>query len=201
MKNVKIVETVTHTHTHTNRKERGITLIALIITVILLLILAGVAINFALGDNGILRGAEYATDKYQNKAEQEQNELAKIDDYIQNGRATVTISKEEYEKLKKANTYTTDEVEIGTWIDGKIIYRRIISLPSGISSTGTVHMVGDYSWVEHFLRADAIGDDTNNEMSAVFCKSEGTSGLKLWCAEGFSTARYIILEYTKKDIN
>ena len=46
MKNVKIVETVTHTHT--NRKEKGITLIALIITVILLLILAGVAINFAL---------------------------------------------------------------------------------------------------------------------------------------------------------
>ncbi len=50
MKNVKIVEAVTHTHTHThtNRKEEGITLIALIITVIILLILAGVAINFAL---------------------------------------------------------------------------------------------------------------------------------------------------------
>ncbi len=44
------------------------------------------------GDNGILKGAEYAVDKYQNKADQEQNELAKIDDYIQNGRATETIN-------------------------------------------------------------------------------------------------------------
>ncbi len=57
------------------------------------------------GENGILKGAEYAADKYQNKAEQEQNELAKIDDYIQNGRETVTISKEEYEKLQKKGTW------------------------------------------------------------------------------------------------
>ena len=45
MKNLEIL----HTHTHTNKYiDKGITLIALIITVILLLILAGVAINFAL---------------------------------------------------------------------------------------------------------------------------------------------------------
>ncbi len=30
------------------------------------------------GENGILKGAEYATDKYQNKAEQEQNEIDKL---------------------------------------------------------------------------------------------------------------------------
>ena len=46
MKNSKNVGGVTHTHT--NRNEKGITLIALIITIIILLILAGVAINFTL---------------------------------------------------------------------------------------------------------------------------------------------------------
>ncbi len=51
------------------------------------------------GENGILKGAETAVDKYQNKAEQEQNELAKIDDYIQNSRENVTITKDEYEAL------------------------------------------------------------------------------------------------------
>ncbi len=134
MKKGKVVEAVTHTHTHThthtNKKEKGITLIALIITVILLLILAGVAINFALGDNGILKGAEYATDKYKNKAEQEQNELAKIDDYIQNGRETVTISKEEYDILKNSNSYSEHETIIGTWTDGKPIYRNMITQAS-----------------------------------------------------------------------
>ncbi len=35
------------------------------------------------GENGILRGAKTAVDKYQNKAEQEQNELAKVDDSFQ----------------------------------------------------------------------------------------------------------------------
>ncbi len=79
------------------------------------------------GENGILKRAEYATDKYQNKAEQEQNELAKIDDYIQNGRETVTISKEEYENLKNANKYSTTEQVAGTWIDGKPLYRKVIT--------------------------------------------------------------------------
>ncbi len=68
------------------------------------------------GNNGILKGAEYATDKYQNKAEQEQNELAKIDDYIQNGRAN----------NENANKYSENEQIIGTWIDGKTIYQKTV---------------------------------------------------------------------------
>lgn len=44
------------------RKERGITLIALVITIIVLLILAGVAIAMLSGENGILRKAVDAKD-------------------------------------------------------------------------------------------------------------------------------------------
>ena len=36
------------------------------------------------------------------------------------------ISKEEYDKLKNANTYTTDEIKIGTWINGKSLYRKVM---------------------------------------------------------------------------
>ncbi len=79
------------------------------------------------GENGILKSAEYAVDKYQNKAEQEQNELAKIDDYIQNGRAS----------NEKVNNYSTNEQVIGTWIDGKPLYRKVITSPIGLTS-GTV---------------------------------------------------------------
>lgn len=79
--------------------QKGITLISLVITIILLLILAGVTINFAIGENGIFKLAEDATEKYKNSAEKEEAEIAKANEYIANGRETVVISKEEYESL------------------------------------------------------------------------------------------------------
>ena len=42
------------------RRERGITLIALVITIIVLLILAGVSISMLTGENGILTQAQTA---------------------------------------------------------------------------------------------------------------------------------------------
>lgn len=43
----------------TSKNEIGITLIALIITVIVLLILAGVSISTLVGENGILRKSKF----------------------------------------------------------------------------------------------------------------------------------------------
>ena len=42
------------------KEDRGITLIALIITVIVLLILAGITISLVLGDNGVITNAQIA---------------------------------------------------------------------------------------------------------------------------------------------
>ena len=42
------------------RKQKGITLIALVITIIVLLILAGVSINLVVGEGGILGKAQNA---------------------------------------------------------------------------------------------------------------------------------------------
>ena len=44
---------------------KGITLLSLVVTIIVLLILAGVAINFSIGDGGILKRAEDAATKYE----------------------------------------------------------------------------------------------------------------------------------------
>lgn len=43
-----------------NKNERGITLIALVITIVVLLILAGVSINMLTGENGILKQSKEA---------------------------------------------------------------------------------------------------------------------------------------------
>jgi len=56
------------------KQNKGITLVALVITIIVLLILAGVSIN-ALGDNGgVIKNAKDAKDKYE-KGKQEEEKL------------------------------------------------------------------------------------------------------------------------------
>ena len=40
------------------REERGITLVALVITIIILLILAGISVNIILGQNGLIKGVK-----------------------------------------------------------------------------------------------------------------------------------------------
>ena len=53
------------------KKQKGITLVALVITMVVLLILAGVSINLVLGDNGIIKRAQKARDSYSNSQKSE----------------------------------------------------------------------------------------------------------------------------------
>lgn len=66
------------------RKEKGITLIALIITIIVLLILAGVALNTLFGEGSIIGNAQNAVDEYNKKVEEERLALEEIEEYLKN---------------------------------------------------------------------------------------------------------------------
>lgn len=46
------------------KKEKGITLVALVVTIVVLLILAGVSITMVLGNNGIVKKAQDAKRNY-----------------------------------------------------------------------------------------------------------------------------------------
>ena len=59
-------------------KEQGITLLALAITVIIMLILAGITLNAALGDHGIIKEAKSTVDDYEKAQEDEQSSLEAI---------------------------------------------------------------------------------------------------------------------------
>ena len=123
------------------KTEKGITLVALVVTIVVLLILAGVSINTVLGDDGIIKKAKEAAETTRRaSAEEEMNrlvleyELAKSDenfeDFLQekinegringatdNGDGTVTISKrvdgKDYTITVKKPVAPTPSVKVG----------------------------------------------------------------------------------------
>lgn len=70
------------------KNKRGITLVALIITIIVLLILAGVVISMTVGNDGIIGKAQGAVDAYKNAQEKEEQILNQTLEYM-NGEYTV----------------------------------------------------------------------------------------------------------------
>ena len=84
----------------TKRNARGITLIALVITIIVLLILAGVTIAALSGDNGILKRAAEAKEKTNQANKDEEDTLQEMVDAINN----VSPSSEGYVESKKVNS-------------------------------------------------------------------------------------------------
>ena len=123
------------------KEIKGITLVALVITIVVLLILAGVSINTVLGDDGIIKKAKEAAETTKRvSAEEEMNrlvleyQLAKSDenfeDFLQekinegringatdNGDGTVTISKrvdgKDYTITVKKPVAPTPSVKVG----------------------------------------------------------------------------------------
>ena len=53
------------------KENNGITLVALVVTIVVLLILAGVSINLVLGENGLIANAKQAKEKYLAASEEE----------------------------------------------------------------------------------------------------------------------------------
>ncbi len=63
------------------KNQNGITLVALVITIIVLLILAGITISLTLGEHGLIQRAQNAGNTYQQSANNEMNWLNYVDDY------------------------------------------------------------------------------------------------------------------------
>ena len=96
-----------YTHTHTSsfneqiKSEKAITLVALVVTIIVLIILAGVSISLVIGNNGIMQKAAKGREDYTGAAINEQLDLNKIEDYIEDN----TSNKSEVEKYRKSGKY------------------------------------------------------------------------------------------------
>ena len=65
-------------------QEKGITLIALVVTIIILLILAGVTISQITGNEGLFQRTKQATEQYEKESLREEMRLAILDKQIEN---------------------------------------------------------------------------------------------------------------------
>ena len=102
-----------------NQKEtqKGITLIALVITIIVLLILAGVSIAMLTGQNGILTQAQSAKKTTENKGVEEKVKLAIMGARADDG--TLTVGKLRTELANYGGTVEGDTFPVTATVDGK----------------------------------------------------------------------------------
>ena len=95
------------------REKTGISLIALIVTIVILIILAGVLINISLGNNRLFNKAKTAKEMYTNAQEYEQTQIAKtsneIDSYVDGNRNLTQTQLIPY--ISKVYTTTSTSVD------------------------------------------------------------------------------------------
>lgn len=100
-----------------NTKEKGITLIALVVTITVLIILATVSINTVLGDNGIISRAQKAREAYTNG--KVQDDLA-MDELLNNLNNYNTISSEHSNQDKEKDKEITSLKEKVASLEGEV---------------------------------------------------------------------------------
>ena len=63
-------------------KNKGITLVALVVTVVIVLVISGVALNLAIGENGLITKAKETKNVYDNAVAKDQEDLARFESEI-----------------------------------------------------------------------------------------------------------------------
>ena len=99
--------------------QKGITLIALVITIIVLLILAGVSIAMLTGQKGILTQANNAKNETELASAKEKVELAVIGAISQTRDGTLTVGKLRTELANYGGTVEGDTFPVTAKVDGK----------------------------------------------------------------------------------
>ena len=64
------------------KSDRAITLIALVVTIIVLLILAGVTINSVVGSDSVIKKSKIAVNVYKNESDEEEKSIENLENVI-----------------------------------------------------------------------------------------------------------------------
>ena len=131
--------------------QTGITLIALVVTIVVLLILAGVSINALFGNNGIIEKAKEAQNKMDKATENDQKEINELTNWLDNQVNGTTGGGTTGED---DNPSTTPKISrlIGTVVDkntkAEDAYGNKITIPKGfkVVAHGTVAGSATYTY-------------------------------------------------------
>ena len=143
-------------------KERGITLIALVITIVVLLILAGVSINAIFSENGIIKRAKDAQNKMDQAVENDQkgiNELSNWLDSKTNGSSGGNTTLKSYEEAGKDANNNGVLTENATYTDSE---KTTVTIPKGFKVSGVVK-TGDTDGEQTVSTGLVIQDADGNE--------------------------------------
>ena len=118
------------------KKNKGITLVALVVTIVVLLILAGVSINLVLGNNGIIAKAKDAETK---SAEASQNDLKGMNGLVSEMEGALAENGSNGSGSGNGNTgsennFVTKNTEV-TYPDGKVWIPEGFKIAKGSAST------------------------------------------------------------------
>ena len=187
-----------------SRSDRAITLIALIVTIIVLLILAGVTINLAVNNQGIFNKAKTATNAYKNASEEEQKGIDEADKEIENYMPPIpgsTLLRKNAPKIKVSGLKYAD-------LDGDGIADGIIVADISKDSTDTTTYKGGNPWNGD---SDSSFSYTKKETSELREYSENTSykytnadgntveGTLITCTNNTGIPQYYVLSLADYD--
>ena len=113
-------------------REDGITLIALVVTIVVLLILAGVSINALFGNNGIIEKAKEAQNAMDKATENDREEIGKLTNWLDNqinGTTGGTTGGDDTSTTQKISTLVGTVVDKNTKAEDA--YGNKITIPSG----------------------------------------------------------------------
>lgn len=137
---------------------KGITLVALVITIIVLIILAGVSINLILGDNGIITVAKKAKENIELAKIEEETELNELYTQLEtNGSSSGETNYDAIAKLTEFKTAIANyieeaggvkpEVTVDTAIYGKSIKGIVKEVTKNATATADNISEGKTAWV------------------------------------------------------
>ena len=162
-------------------KQKGITLIALVVTIIVLLILAGVAINLTVGENGIFNKAKFAKEKYTNEEYLEQEQLNEIYAYLnkdsklpENTKDTDMGTQVKLPSEWYSTTATYVSTEDGGTITKEVKTASVIAVATGSGETVPVPN-GFYYVGGNKATGVVISDNKDDQNKYVGYESDGTT--------------------------
>ena len=151
------------------RKEKGITLVALVVTIIVLIILAGVTLNIVLDQNGIINKIQQAKEETKKSEIQDEIALALSSVQIQHAGDLEEVASEELQNElgEQYIVYPAEKFEV---------YNKKYNYLYKITSDNSIEFIGEYS-IQTTTK-------TGNSNTPVILSEKGVEDVKLEYSEG-----------------